>query len=262
MPFIHQERISRDYGGDGSVGAADVLDILDHTPPSTFFLDSDSGLQRLIDTDPAGDWESLLQGVPLVRRRVRRKQYVFRAGQPMRALFLVQSGIFKTRLGSTDGRERVTSFRLRGDLLGQEAIDLATYPCDAIALDAGEVWELHPARLGASIPGFQDKLYRSMASEIRSDWHWMLELASLNAEQRVTAFLVDFSGRLAERGLSATQLLLRMTRADLGSFLAMQNETVVRALHRLQDLGLIEVQRSRIRILDLSRLRAHTHRLN
>jgi CRP/FNR family transcriptional regulator len=51
-------------------------------------------------------------------------------------------------------------------------------------------------------------------------------------------------------------MLLRMTRADLGNFLALQLETVVRALYRLQAQGLIEVDRREIRILDPTRLRA------
>lgn len=220
------------------------------------------GLQGGAAAGVGGSWEHLLQGMPLVRRRVRRKQHVIRAGQPFRGLFLVRSGIFKSALISEDGRERVTAFPMRGELLGQEALDLAAYPCDVIALDDGEVWELQPFLLRQCLPGFEARLTGILASEIRRDWRWMLALGSLNAEQRLTSFLLDYSTRLAERGFSATQMLLCMTRADIGSFLAMQIETVVRALHRLQDQGLIEVSRSHIRIVDLPRLRAQSTTLN
>ena len=51
-------------------------------------------------------------------------------------------------------------------------------------------------------------------------------------------------------------MMLRMTRADLGNFLALQLETVVRALSRLQSLGLIAIERREIRIDDPVGLRA------
>ncbi|MBD3826838.1 helix-turn-helix domain-containing protein [Stenotrophomonas sp.] len=220
------------------------------------------GVQRDVVGGSGGSWERMLQGTPLVKRRVRRKQHVIRAGQPFRGLFLVQSGVFKSALISEDGRERVTAFPMRGELLGQEALDLAVYPCHVTALDDGEVWELQPFLLRQCLPGFQERLSGMLASEIRRDWQWMLALGSLNAEQRVTSFLLDYSTRLAERGFSATQMLLCMTRADIGSFLAMQIETVVRTLHRLQDQGLIEISRSHIRIVDLPSLRAQSKTLN
>lgn len=239
-----------------------MWDTVSHGTFETAGVEPLLGLQCDAAGGVGGRWEHLLRGTSLVRRRVRRKQHVIRAGQPFRGLLLVQSGIFKSALISEDGRERVTAFQMRGDLLGQEALDLAVYPCDVVALDDGEVWELQPFVLRQCLPGFQERLTAILASEIRRDWQWMLALGSLNAEQRLTSFLLDFSTRLAERGFSATQMLLCMTRADIGSFLAMQIETVVRALHKLQDQGLIEVSRSHIRIVDLPRLRARSKTLN
>src|SRR5687767_13851353 len=80
---------------------------------------------------PAG-LEALLRGLPLRRRMVRAKQHVFRAGQPRHALYLVHSGVFKTSVAAEDGREKITGFRLRGDLLGLDALDMPVHACDAV----------------------------------------------------------------------------------------------------------------------------------
>lgn len=200
--------------------------------------------------------EALLQGMPLRRRRLRGKQSVFRAGQPRQSLFLIHAGVFKTCVLSEDGREKITGFRLRGDLLGMDALDMPSYTCDAIALDVGEVWELPYAQLCDSLPEFQQRLAAVLASEIRRDWGWMLALGTLTAEQRVAAFLLDLAARLEALGFSARRLLLRMTRAELGNFLALQLETVTRALSHLHALGLIDVERREIRIEDPAGLRA------
>lgn len=200
--------------------------------------------------------EALVQGLPLQRRSLRAKQYVFRAGQPRQSLYLIHAGFFKTSVLSEDGREKVTGFRLRGDLLGMDALDMANYACDAVALDAGEVWELPYVQMRESVPDFQERLTAALASEIRRDWGWMLAVGTLTAEQRVVAFLLDLAARMEGLGFSARRMMLRMTRADLGNFLALQLETVVRALSRLQASGLITIERREIRIDDAAGLRA------
>jgi CRP/FNR family transcriptional regulator len=191
---------------------------------------------------------SLVAGLPLQRRRMRARQYLFRAGERRQSLYLIHAGCFKTCVISHDGREKITGFRLRGDLLGMDALDMPSYACNAISLDVGEVWELPVAQLRDSLPDFQQRLTAALAGEIRRDWSWMLAVGTLSAEQRVITFLLDLATRLASLGFSARCLTLRMTRADLGNFLALQLETVTRALSHLQMLGLISVERRQIRI--------------
>lgn len=204
---------------------------------------------------PAG-FEELVKGLALRRRVLRPKQHVFRAGQSQQSLYLVHAGVFKTSLVTADGREKVTGFRLRGDLLGLDSLGMANYACDAVSLDVGEVWELPCAQLRDQLPDFQDRLTAALAGEIRRDWKWMLAVTTLSAEQRVVAFLLDLAARLERLGFSSRQMLLRMTRADLGNFLSLQLETVVRALSHLQALGLIAIDRREICIRNRSGLQA------
>lgn len=196
------------------------------------------------------DIEELLRGIPLRHRVLKAKEYVFRAGQPRHSLFLVHAGFFKTCLASADGREKITGFRMRGDMLGLDSIGIGTYACDAIALDVGEVWELPYSDLCGSLPEFERRITAFLAAEIRRDWNWMLTLATLSADQRVASFLLDMATRLGSLGFSRQHMILRMTRADLGSFLALKLETVTRALSRLQDQGLIVVQGKEITLCD------------
>ncbi|MEI2455023.1 helix-turn-helix domain-containing protein [Lysobacter firmicutimachus] len=200
--------------------------------------------------------EQLLKDWPLQRRCVHAKQYVFRAGQPRQALYLVHAGFFKTALVSDDGREKITGFRMRGDLLGLDALDQPVYTCDAVALDTGELWELPYAQLRERLPQFQERITAMLAGEIRRDWNWMLALGTLGADQRVAAFLLDLAARLEGLGFSASRLMLRMTRAELGNFLSLTLETVTRALSRLQARGLIAVDGREIRILEPAALQA------
>ena len=200
--------------------------------------------------------ESLLLHWPPRVHRLAARQVVFHAGQPRHSLFYVRSGCFKTSVLSEDGREKITGFRMRGDLLGLESVDMPAHACDAIALDAAEVWELPCGKLHEMLPVLQERVTAMLAGEIRRDWRWMLAVGTLGADQRVVAFLLDLSARFATMGLDPQLLQLRMTRAELGNFLALTLETVTRALSRMQARGLIEVDGRRIRILDEAGLRA------
>jgi CRP/FNR family transcriptional regulator len=205
------------------------------------------------------DIERLREHVPVFRRKIRAGQSVYRAGQPFHALYLVHVGCFKTTEFADDGREQVTGFRMRGDLIGVESIGLAAYACDAIALEDGEVWELpYPPVLDACfhLPDLHARLTAAMAEEIRRDRAWMLALGTLTAHQRVAAFLVDIARRCGALGFSDRHFILRMSRADMANYLALKHETVSRALSHLQDAGCIDVLRREVRVLDADCLAA------
>jgi CRP/FNR family transcriptional regulator len=191
-----------------------------------------------------------------LRHRVQARQALFLAGQPCRSLYLVHGGYFKTSVASADGRERVTGLRMRGDVLGLESLGLDTYACDAIALDTSEVWEIPLSRLADADPASQACLSAQLAAQVRRDWECMLATGTLSAEQRVIDFLLDVSRRYANMGFSADCLDVRLSRAEIGSYLSLQLETVTRALSHLQALGLIAVDRRRITLHDRNALQS------
>ena len=203
-----------------------------------------------------GSLAAMLQGLEPKRRLLKPKAHVFHAGQAAGSLFLVNSGVFKTTIASDDGRERITGFRMRGDLIGMESLGEQEYACDAVALATGEVWEYSRQQLAAAGPAVQQRLAVALAAEIRRDWQWMLATGSLCAEKRVVAFLLELAQRMQAMGFSASKLSLHMTRAEIGNFLALQLETVVRAMSKLQALGLIGIDGREVELHDAPALRA------
>ncbi|HEY9133019.1 MAG TPA: helix-turn-helix domain-containing protein [Dyella sp.] len=182
---------------------------------------------------------------------------LYRAGQPFRSLFLVHAGFLKNTLVSEDGRERVTAFHMRGDVLGTEAIGTSMHVCSAVALDSSVVWEVPYTcllRAGAADPSLQARLADILAAEMRNDRRWMLAQSTLGAEQRVASFLLHMAARHEDLGFSGRRFMLRMSRMDIASFLALKHETVTRALSHLADLGCIRIQLRDVQITDPSRL--------
>lgn len=210
-------------------------------------------------TDRVGlDAELMLRHVPVARRRMHAGQHIYHAGQALTVLYFVNAGFVKSSIASADGREKVTGFHMRGELLGLESLGMATHACDAVALEDGEIWEVNYGDLLAACartPALQRGFAAALAAEIRLERNWTLSLNTLSAEQRVATLLLELGARLHDLGFSPTHFVLRMTRAEIGSFLGLQLETVTRAMTQLHERGLIEVRRREIRLLDTQGLR-------
>jgi CRP/FNR family transcriptional regulator len=95
---------------------------------------------------------------------------------------------------------------------------------------------------------------RLMSREIVREHSLMMLLGSMNAEERLAAFLLNLSQRLKARGYSPSEFHLRMSRAEIGSYLGMKLETVSRTFSAFQQQRLLEVDKRHIRIIDLEGL--------
>src|SRR5690606_24722784 len=93
-----------------------------------------------------------------------------------------------------------------------------------------------------------------MSKEILQDEHMMMLLGRKAADERLAAMLVSISNRFKQRGFSAHEFNLSMSRNDIGNYLGLAVETVSRLFTRFQEDGLLETERKHVRILDLARL--------
>ena len=192
-----------------------------------------------------------------VRRKVRRGAALFRNGEPFRSLFAIRTGFFKTRTNAEDGRDQVTGFSMAGEIIGLDGVARDRHTCDAIALEDAEVCVMPfdaISELSRDVPALQHHVNRIMSREIVREHSVMLLLGSMRAEERLAAFLLNLVQRLHARGFSRTELVLRMTREEIGSYLGLKLETVSRTFSKFAEDGLIEVRHRNLRILDADAL--------
>ncbi len=194
------------------------------------------------------------------RRVVHAGDVLYEAGQHFGTLYVLNSGFVKLVNTSADGREQVVGLKFRGDWLGFDGIADSAYSCDAIAMDTGEVWAIRYDELlvaCSSCPALVTILHGAMSRELGRDRESLMSVCTLPADARVAEFLRQWVTSLARSGLRCDQITLRMTRADIGSYLGMKLETVSRALSKLARGGIIEFAekgRRDIRIADVSAL--------
>jgi CRP/FNR family transcriptional regulator len=198
-----------------------------------------------------------VENIVYARRRVKRGEALFNAGDEFKTVYAIRSGFFKTSVVDGEGREQVTGFFMGGELIGLDGIGTGRYNGAAIALEDSEVCVMPFSlieEMSREVPALQRHLHTVLAREIVRDHGVMMLLGSMRAEERLATFLLNLSRRFVRRGYSSSDFHLRMTREEIGSYLGLKLETVSRLFSQFQADGLIDVQQKHVRILDIAGL--------
>ena len=225
-----------------SPAAADDGDALHFCSTCAF---SDACLSQGYDKSALVDLHVLVEHVGPLREG----EHIFREGDEFNAIAAVRAGTVKTYVLDASGHEQVLGFHLPGEIIGLNAISQSRYPCNAVALDTVMLCRFSfpkMALLATRMPGLQAQLFRLLSEDIGKA---SLLAGDFSADERMAAFLVALSRRFARRGFSATRLHLTMTRTDIANYLRLAPETVSRVLKRMQDDGVLSVDRREVELL-------------
>ncbi len=199
-----------------------------------------------------------LDDLVAARRKISRGDILYRNGEKFSALYAIRTGFFKTTVAAEDGRDQVTGFQMAGEVIGLDGIVSDHHTCDAVALEDAEVCVMNFDRLedlSREINALQRHVHKIMSREIVRENGVMLLLGSMRADERLAAFLLNLVQRLHARGFSQSELVLRMTREEIGSYLGLKLETVSRTFSKFVEEGIVEVKQRHVRILNTDALK-------
>ena len=199
-----------------------------------------------------------LDDVVATRKKVKRGTPLFRNGERFTSLYAIRTGFFKTCIATEDGRDQVTGFQMAGEIIGLDGIVNDHHTCDAVALEDAEVCGMPFDRieeLSREVNALQHHVHKIMSREIVREHGVMLLLGSMRAEERLAAFLLNLVQRLHARGFSQSELVLRMTREEIGSYLGLKLETVSRTFSKFVEEQIVEVKQRHVRILNTDALK-------
>ena len=191
------------------------------------------------------------------RRKIKRGETLYHNGEKFSNLYPIRTGFFKTCITSEDGRDQVTGFQMAGEVIGLDGIVHDHHTCDAIALEDAEICAMPFAQiedLSREVNSLQHHVHKIMSREIVREHGVMLLLGSMRAEERLAAFLLNLAQRLHARGFSKSELVLRMTREEIGSFLGLKLETISRTFSKFVDDGIVDVKQRHVHILNTQAL--------
>lgn len=189
---------------------------------------------------------------------IRSREFLFEVNDRLNGIYRVNSGSVKLFRSNEAGDVHILGFYMAGDLFGLDALNDGISRSSAVALETSNITLIHRDQLLDRESSFD---YHSFIKKIgigynRDADHAMM-LSHCNAEHRLAWFFLKFSDNLSQRGYSADEFTLPMSRKDIALYLGIASETLSRVFSRFREKGLIKVrghQRS-IEILEMEVLR-------
>ena len=198
------------------------------------------------------------------RRRFARDEVVFHRGDPADTLHIVVRGHFAARLETPVGDTVTMAVHGPGDAFGELALLETGYArsTTVAALAAGETHAINRAdfdRLRREFPEVNDLLARLLAQRLRRTSELLGEALFASAETRVLRRLAELVS-LYEDGRSPT--VVPLGQSELAGLAATSRATVNRVLRAEAKLGVVELRRGSVTVLDPAALaaRAAGHR--
>ncbi|NWG18854.1 MAG: Crp/Fnr family transcriptional regulator [Chloroflexi bacterium] len=187
-------------------------------------------------------------------------EIVFHQGSLGNALYIIVNGQVRIFTLSEAGQELTVSIFRSGDFFGELALlDGLPRSASAQAMCATTTLTLYRAaflHIINACPPIAAAILEVMAARLRQSTTYAEQLAGLSATERIVQHLVRLAQRHGVTDGTTTLIDLRLTQDGLASISGTTRETVNRVLSALRDQGLVQLERARIRVLDLPRLRA------
>ncbi|MGE4554502.1 MAG: Crp/Fnr family transcriptional regulator [Desulfovibrionaceae bacterium] len=176
-------------------------------------------------------------------------QVIFRAGDEASGFYAVVTGRVRVFRASPSGKEQILHLVEPGDAFGEVAVfEGKTFPADAETMEDSEVLFLarrdFRARVAAD-PELALQMLALLAGRLRGFVRQVSHLSLKEVPARLAAHLL-----MLRASSGVDEVRLDMTKGQVASYLGTIQETLSRALRKLEDDGLIRVQGRVITLLD------------
>lgn len=193
-------------------------------------------------------------------RELKRRQVVYRPGDPADAIFVVLGGAVRCSRVERHGRRITLSYDRAGGVFGESAVfDGQARGEMADATVTSHVLSIEAAAMSA-VMAISPELCRGLAEVIalrsRALATQLARLVFGRVRQNLAAYLLDIAAERGEDVPEGRSLGVKITHAELAGLVGAARETVSAALLELRRRGLIAVQGRTNLLTDLPAVRA------
>jgi CRP/FNR family transcriptional regulator len=205
------------------------------------------------------DEEYLFQIAEISHRRSFTKgETIFAEGDPATGFYLLAKGGIKLCKISPDGREKVLHFVHPGETFAEAAFfGDGRYPAEARGVEAGDVLMFPKDGFMGLLernPRFSFNLIISLSLLLRRFARQIEELSFAEVPNRLAAYLIELAERKSTTYQGKSYIDLEMKKGELASRLGTVSETLSRAFRKLKEENILEVDGSRVVIIDMQAL--------
>ncbi len=194
----------------------------------------------------------------LGKRTFGKGMIIFHKGSPGQTLYVIESGKVRIFILSESGQEISVNIYGPGDVFGElSLLDGLPRSAGAVALERTVTYTLHRddfLRHLEAYPRMAKSIMEVLSTRLRYTTIYAESLSFLDVYGRVAAKLLELADRYGVKK-DGIEIDLRLTQAELATWVAATRESVNKVLGTFRDQGLIQVEGQRITILDMPGLR-------
>lgn len=159
----------------------------------------------------------------------------------------VIDGVLKLSSQTADGKEQILGLAYPSDFLGRPFGQSTPYGVEALSEAHVCVFQRSDFdSFARAHPRLEHKLLERTLTELDRTRRWMVLLGRMNAEQKLAAFLLELSDRMAPPACSAMPgvaevVELPLSRQQIADVLGLTIETVSRQFTRMKNEGVIDL---------------------
>jgi CRP-like cAMP-binding protein len=196
-----------------------------------------------------------------VERRLKRGEILFMAGDPAGGLYVVVEGSIRAYRVSADGREQILHVERAGATLGEVPVfDEGCYPSTTAAEEDSILLFIKKRdvlNLCLERPQISVAALKLLARRVRNCAALVESLSLKDVDRRLAALLCAEASDHSRRCGTSVTFELALTHQQIAARIGSVREVVSRALARLQQGGLIQMDGRRITIPDEEVLRSY-----
>lgn len=189
-----------------------------------------------------------------VERRLKRGEILFMAGDDAAGLFVVAEGALRAYREGVDGREQIIHVERAGATIAELPVfDDKPYPSTVAAEEDSVVLFISKSdvkSLCLAHPKIALTAVKLLAGRLRKCAELVEALSLREVDQRLARWLLTEARMRGQRLPDRLELNLVLTNQQIAAHIGSVREVVSRALARLQQNGLIEVDGRHVRIAD------------
>ena len=184
--------------------------------------------------------------------RFAKGEAIYRAGQPVGAIYNIISGVVKAFSTEVDGREHIHAFLFADDLLGLS--DDGRYVNSSEAVTPVTAYQLPTAKLQSHLrkdAGLEFHVICKLCQELRQAQRHAFLISRRDALPKLAMFLQLLEDLQAGRGEPINEIHLPMDRTEIAEFVGMSLAAVSRGFKKLSASGVIEMRnRHHVKVKD------------
>ncbi|RLD52187.1 MAG: Crp/Fnr family transcriptional regulator [Bacteroidetes bacterium] len=182
---------------------------------------------------------------------------IYSEGSRISGVYCLNSGIVKHYKTGNDGKEQIIRFSKAGELFGYRSILSNEAACTtAKVVEESSVCIIPAAHFITLIntnSNFAMSIIKLSCRELGDSNQYILDIAQKNVKERLAEILLLLNENF---GINKDgDLNIFLTREELAGLVGTATESVIRLLSEFKKTGLIELNKRKIKLLDLNKLK-------